>query len=483
MHPTFNSKPQRIKLPKNRFKVPDRLSQFKTFYKRNLLRKFSDRQYLVINLLESPILAFILAYLSKYREDGVYIMAGNINLPVFLFMSIVVALFLGLTVSAEEIFRDRKILERQKYLDISRMSYLSSKIGFLFILSAIQAISFVLVANTILEIHDMVFRYWIILFSVFCFGNIMGLNISAGMRTIVSIYILIPLILVPQLLLGGAMIKFDELHEAMTKKIYVPVIGDIMTTRWAYEAISVEQFKSNNYEKWFFEEDMDANQNDWYASFLIPELNKKVEQSRFAIGRDEYRSNSEENLLKLDKYINELSERAGIEAGFLTVSLRWDIYNDSIADQSIMMLDSLRRYHRQLSIGAVHRRDSIIEGLEQKYGKNFLIDMKNRHHNQSLANIVLNRMSNTNLYETKDRVIQKSGPVFMVPTSKTGRSQFFAPFKLLGNLKVNTLLFNIIVIWLMNLTLFIALYFNLLKRLIDLIESIRFPSRHNGNNV
>src|SRR5690606_12351077 len=123
--------------------------------------------------------------------------------------------------------------------NLSRLSYLFSKINFLFVLSAIQTLSFVLVANAILEVKGMLFRHWIILFSTACFGNMLGLNISAGMRSAISIYILIPLLLVPQLLLGGAMIQFDDLHKAFSRKIYVPVIGDIMTTRWSYEAITV----------------------------------------------------------------------------------------------------------------------------------------------------------------------------------------------------------------------------------------------------
>ena len=96
-------------------------------------------------------------------------------------------------------YRDRKILEREKFLNVSRSSYLFSKIIFLFFISAIQSLSFVLVANTLLEVRGMLFQQWLILFSTACFGNMLGLNISAGMRTAVSIYILIPLLLVPML--------------------------------------------------------------------------------------------------------------------------------------------------------------------------------------------------------------------------------------------------------------------------------------------
>ena len=272
MMPVLGEKPAKSVLPPSNFRVPRKIDQIRTFINRNVTRKLADRQYMAINLLEAPLLAFILGYISKYSENGAYSFADNKNYPVFIFMAVIVALFIGLTVSAEEIFRDRKILEREKFLDLSRLSYLISKISFLFILSAIQSLTFVIVANSILEVRGMLFQQWIILFSTACFGNVLGLNISAGMRTAVSIYILIPLILVPQLLLGGAMIKFDELHRSISRKIYVPVLGDIMVTRWAYEALCVEQFKSNKFEKPFFRYEMEYSQNDWYASFLIPAL-------------------------------------------------------------------------------------------------------------------------------------------------------------------------------------------------------------------
>ena len=136
----------------------------------------------------------------------------------------------------------------------------------------------------------------------------LGLNISAGMRTAVSIYILIPLILVPQLLLGGAMIKFDDLHKSISKKIYVPVVGDIMVTRWAYEALSVEQFKSNKFEKPFFKYDMEISQNDWYASFLLPTLKVKIDECLTAGKDPELSGNTQQKTLeKINYHINDLS--------------------------------------------------------------------------------------------------------------------------------------------------------------------------------
>jgi len=288
MEPTLSGKPEMKPLPASNFKIPRRLKQVGTFVKRNLVRKYADKQYMVINLLEPPLLAFILAFVSKYLSDGVYLFSDNKSFPVFLFMSVVVALFLGLTVSAEEIFRDNKILEREKYLNISRSSYLFSKITFLFGLSAVQTLMYVLISQQILQVEGMMWRHWLILFTTSCFGNMVGLNISAGMKSVISIYILIPLVLVPQLLLGGAMIRFDDLHSSLSRKVYVPVIGDVMTTRWAYEAIAVEQFRSNRYMKPYFETDMMISRYDWQSAYLVPELKRKSNECAFTAGKPGY---------------------------------------------------------------------------------------------------------------------------------------------------------------------------------------------------
>ncbi|MDZ7649101.1 MAG: ABC transporter permease [Cytophagales bacterium] len=120
--------------------------------------KLSNKPYLLINILEAPVLAFLLAFIIRYRSapDGsAYIFRYNENLPAFLLMSIIVALFMGLTVSAEEIIRDRRILKRESFLNLSWNSYLLSKISILFLLSAIQTFTFIAVGNLILEIQGM----------------------------------------------------------------------------------------------------------------------------------------------------------------------------------------------------------------------------------------------------------------------------------------------------------------------------------------
>ena len=174
-------------LPASNFQIPKKAEQLTLFLRRTLLSKRSNKQYLILNLLEPPLLALILGYLSKYSEGNEYLFCNNKNLAVYLFMSVVVALFMGLSVSAEEIFKDQKILIRESFLNLSRFSYINSKILYLFSLTGIQMFIFVIVGNHILGIEGLTFSYWLILFSAGCFANIIGLNISSGLNSIVTI--------------------------------------------------------------------------------------------------------------------------------------------------------------------------------------------------------------------------------------------------------------------------------------------------------
>jgi len=475
MEPALSGRPEMKPLPASNFKLPERKKQVRIFIRRNLLRKYADKQYMVINLLEPPLLAFILGFVSKYMSDGAYLFSDNKSYPVFLFMSVVVALFLGLTVSAEEIFRDRKIIEREKYLNVSRSSYLFSKINFLFGLSALQTFMYVFIAQYILEVEGMMWRHWLILFTTSCFGNMVGLNISAGMKSVISIYILIPLVLVPQLLLGGAMIRFDDLHPSLTKKVYVPVLGDIMTTRWAYEAMAVEQFRSNRYMKPYFNTEMMISRYDWQSSFLIPELKRKSNECAYASGKPEYSEVYENNLRKLTYHINYLSREAATDPWPAIRVIEREPFTSDASYIVNDYLDSLQKIIRSKYLDYTAVKDNITDSLVSKMGQEKLVQLRTANHNSDLADMVLNRTVQQKFYDTEDQVIQKSDPVLMQPGSRIGRAHFYAPFKMIGNLKINTLWFNMMVVWIMNIFLFMTLYYNLLKRLLNLMERIRIP--------
>ncbi|MCK5370786.1 MAG: ABC transporter permease, partial [Cyclobacteriaceae bacterium] len=264
-------------LPSTTFKIPSWIDQFKVFYKRDVLSKLKNKQYLIVNFAEAPLLGLIIGYFVRYYNPGDdnqlgYTFANNPNVPYYFLMSIIVALFIGLSISGEEIIKDRRILQREQFLNLSRSSYLSSKVTILFVISAIQTLSFVIIGNLLLGFKGMYLSYWLILFSSACFANLIGLIISSAFDSVITIYIMVPLILIPQLIFNGVAIEFDKLNPRISSSDRVPVLGELMISRWAFEAIMVRQFKDNEYEKHFYEYDKTIADAGYKTGFYLKEL-------------------------------------------------------------------------------------------------------------------------------------------------------------------------------------------------------------------
>jgi hypothetical protein len=237
----------------------------------------------------------------------------------------------------------------------------------------------------------------------------------------------------------------------------------------------VEEFKSNRFEKPFFDYDMEISRNDWYASFLTPTLKVKVDNCLTAGKDPDYKKDSEANLAKLNHHIKALSSEAGIDPGAWLNKLNYKDFNEYTANNVKTFLDSLKTSFRMRSRLISYERDSLFKQISNKMGETRFLDMRAKNYNENLANFVLNRLATNKIYDADNELIQKADPIFMAPGSKYGRAHFFAPYKQIGNLKIGTLVFNMITVWIMIFILFVTLYYNSLKRFIRFLESLKLP--------
>jgi len=465
-------KSEKIPVPGVKFQVPAPLRQFLIFFSRNFLSKLADRQFMSIAFLVAPLLAVILGFFSKYisgseNDPYQYLFSQNENLPAYMFMSVIVALFLGMIVAAEEIHRDRKILERESFLNLSRSAYLLSKVSLLFILSGLQMLLFVLIGNLILEIKGMFFSYWLILFSVSCFANLMGLLISDGLKSLVAIYVIVPFLLVPQILLAGVIVKFDKLHYKFTSDLVVPVPGDMMPSRWAYEALAVNQFVNNDYQKPLFEiEKLESNIN-YDMQFLIPALVQAAEDAVFFKnqGADEMKLSAKlgtiQNSLSTIHLANSFPKSGDLVLESFTPELGTELI-DWLQKYKSALLEHRNRLTRE--------KDGMMDSLVRNAGGlESYLKLKRSNHNEKLTQLVLNRNDLYKIIEKDGLLIRKMDPLYMLPLRRNGRAHFFASTKILGDLHVSTLLFNLLVIWIMTLAIYVMLRFRLLHLLIELV--------------
>lgn len=473
--------------PPGSLTLPSKIKQSFIFATRDTLAKLSNKQYLLINLLEAPLLAFILAVIIKYKSapgGKEYMFRFNDNFPAFILMGIIVALFMGLTVSAEEIIRDRKILKRESFLNLSWNSYLVSKISILFTLSAIQTLMFVLVGHLILEIEwRMILPFWFALFTVSCMTNILGLNISSAFNSAVTVYVMIPLLLIPQMILSGLLFRFDKLNDLISTKGKVPLVADFMASRWAFEALAVYNFKSNSYEKPFYDYEKFESQADFRSSFLIDELEKKRKSiaENIQTKNDSTRQAVQKDLEIIRKSLKDDYFKRGLEN--LDWEKPWTIesYTMEFDTQLEEFLLAYKRFYQDVYNKAVAAREQLIYKMENDKNKPYsLNDYKNRYYNESLADLVKNVSTKNRILEYNGALIQQINPVFLEPRN-TGalnyRAHFFAPTKNLFNTSWDTYWFNIVVIWLMAVGFYVTLYFEWLRKFIDMFGKVNLPKK------
>ncbi len=462
--------------PASSLNVPGKLKQFFIFLQRDVLSKMSNTQYVLLNLLVSPLLAFILSYIIRYiadPESNVYIFRENDNIPIYIFMSLIVALFLGMIISAEEIYKDRKILERERYLNLGRGSYLFSKIAVLFMISALQTAIFVAIGNSILEIRGMFFYYWLALFTTAACANLLGLIISASFNSAITIYIVVPVLIIPMMVLSGAMFSFDKLNRTVSSVDKVPIIAGMMPTQWTYEALMVHQFKDNKYEKYFYDLEKQESQADFQQVYRVPKLREALNTTTALFNAGKL---SDENPGKIKLLRNEIEKENGInpEVRFEgTDRLDPDHFDMNLALALGSYLDRLAAWYNEKLLTANRKKQRILEYMlntdPARYRR-----LKDHYYNESLADIVLKVYERNRILEYKDHLIQNYHPIYQDPD--TGhwlgiRTHFYAPRKYFAGNFYDTFFFNIYMVWFMIVLLYVILYFDVVKRVMYITEN------------
>ena len=247
---------------------------------RDLNRKWKNSQYLLINLLEAPILAILLAFILRASESGQdYSFGTASNIPHFLFIAVIVAIFMGLTVSAEELFRDRLMRKREHHLRLNWGAYLTAKCAVMFGVSAVQTLLFAACSHAMLGLPGLFFSYWFTLFSVAACANLFGLIISMLFNSVRVIYLAIPLFIIPQLMLGGAIVTYDQLNRSISRPTGVSTWGQVMISRWGFEALTTLYAAETEYAASLYPERQALSEAAFRRDRWVPEMQRQLDNA------------------------------------------------------------------------------------------------------------------------------------------------------------------------------------------------------------
>ena len=432
-------------VPASDQKKPNRLKQLSIFLQRNFKTKITNVQYLCITLLEAPLLALICSFLTRYAPPEGYSVMDNKNLVSYFFMSVIVATFIGMSGSAEEIIKDRALLKRERFLNLSYGSYIWSKIIFLAGVSLLQTLLFILIGNTIMGIHGLTMEWWIILFVTALLSNLTGLILSQCLNSVVAIYISIPLLLIPQILLCGLVVSFSDLTPKSTTG-NVPAIGNIIPSRWAYEALAVTSFTDNAYEKPFFEIDKQKYENQFYNMGFLYELQSQVETMKDEVKKG--KSVDPEHMRVIETNLPLLTEFCGMKA----------YAGDKSTESLTLYMKEAEDILKQRGNKASMKEDAMKSAFIREHGKEELLKLKRENYNLKLEDCVIGADQRRMLDVIDGYIVPRTGTIFLTPQSKCGNAPFYSSEKIIGTWHVKTLWYNMAVMLLMCIIVGILLF-------------------------
>jgi hypothetical protein len=268
--------------------------------------------------------------------------------------------------------------------------------------------------------------------------------------------------LVPQILLSGVIVPFNLLNNSMKSEKYVPVIGDMMVSRWAFEALAVEQFRGNNYEKYWFKIEQIKSNSSYLQSNLIPVLSFLIEDIEKEIKNGQPKTEDVKELNSGLKVLNNKIRNPynySVNEGNISLS--------KLKDVDIFLKRCKHFLSKQMN-EIENRRNKIYDNLYLKFSQdNELLNFKQQYYNNSLANYVLNENEYKKLIVQNGEIIRLTEPVYYEPDNSFGRAQFYAPAKKIGAFMIDTFYFNIAVLWILSMVLYIILITGALEKFIN----------------
>jgi hypothetical protein len=324
-----------------------------------------------------------------------------------------------------------------------------------------------------LEIRGMMFTYWFVLFTSSCWANLVGLNISSGFNSVVTIYILVPLILVPQLLFSGVVVDFNKMHNRISNDKTVPLIGDMMTSRWAYEALAVMQFKSNDYERNIFTDERQAREANYFRSYAIPGIESILSETKKLYENLSDTVRYEHNLEVIKSEVSRFSSQTGISPGNFLDSLQPDLYSPEINRSISHFLKHAQGIYRNRYLLAVERRDAKFRDMIKLMGEERFLSFRQSYYNKQLAAVVTNEKEIYNYTIHNGEMIPVKDAIFRLPDRNSWRAHFYAPYKSFLYRYIDTFWFNLAVIWFFTWLLLILLYYDVIRKTLNYLETLR----------
>lgn len=173
-------------------------------------------------LLQAPAIALVIA--MAWQNVG----HGTNSLHLVLIIS---AIWFGCLNSCQEIVKEKNIFHRERMFDLNLFSYIYSKAKVLFIFSFLQCLALLAIVHHFVTLKGNLIFLFVFIFLASYAGVMIGLILSALVKTSDQAIMLAPLITIPQIIFSKLIIPEKYLTGIAGK------VENLMISKWAYQGI------------------------------------------------------------------------------------------------------------------------------------------------------------------------------------------------------------------------------------------------------
>lgn len=215
------------------------MAQWRVLTRRTALIKWKDRVNSAILLAQAPIIGLVLSMV--FAVTGEMTAFDRLDrAPAALFLLVASAIWFGCSNAAREIVGEQAIYGRERMVNLMIPSYVLSKATVLGGVCALQCAILLAIVYVPLGLTGAFGVLYAILLATSLVGLGMGLTLSSLVRSEQAAMALIPLILIPQIVLGGVIMPVHQMS-APTQ-----LLAGLTTARWGFEAMLHAEFAEDD---------------------------------------------------------------------------------------------------------------------------------------------------------------------------------------------------------------------------------------------
>lgn len=379
---------------------------------------FKHKLRLLLMLVLPLIAGVLLSLVTRYSYGETYQYFYNPNIPVWLLIVLTIAVFVGLVSSGHEFIYLRKYINNKYKISPNYLPHVLAVSLRYVIYSFIQTLALVLPSVFIVGAGFHFADMFLFSFLMCVWGSLFGLLLSYLLKTNLMVYLLIPLIIIPQLVYSGALIRFSEFNKNKNSEREIPVVASFIPMRWAAEGVIYNLYAENPYYSKLYENRCELYEASYFADIYVPELMELKKTDSLQV----YEILKNEQIEFIENFVN--------------------------IDNS---LSNIEQYYKVIKQNCLQKEDSIITAMPNGS------EAKLKYSNQAISNIV-NYVNKGNFIAIKNaKTCRNFKNIYSNNNLQIENEKYMVGSKSLCNITLKTGQFNLLVLMVLDVFLFFLL--------------------------